>query len=73
MKYTWGDTVEIESNAPDKYKKFNLGEIVGYFIIEDEQNSNQFNLPIGTILYTIEFGDGTDIDIPEQYLKKYER
>lgn len=39
--------------------------------VKPEQLSNEFNIHIGDWLYTVEFGDGSSIEIPESYLEKY--
>jgi hypothetical protein len=40
--------------------------------IETEEQSRVFGYPAGTTIYTVEFGDGTDANIPEKLLKSIE-
>jgi hypothetical protein len=68
-RYTWGDTVRIKFTAPAHFRPSDLGEVCGMWMVETEENAAARNEPIGTITYTVEFGDGTSLQIPEQYLE----
>jgi transcription elongation GreA/GreB family factor len=46
-----------------------LAEIVGIREIEIEAEARQFDAPIGSKLYLIEFGDGTALEIPETWIE----
>jgi hypothetical protein len=41
--------------------------------VKSEKLSNEFNIHIGDWLYTIEFGDGSSIEIPDVISKKIYR
>ena len=60
MKFDYGDEVV----AVTRDDVGNVAErrciIVGITPIESEEQSRHFKRPIGTVLYTVEFGDGTD-------------
>jgi hypothetical protein len=68
-KYTWGDSVKMnkvdENNAVSKVP----AEVVGITIVETEQQSKHFNVPIGHVFYTIEFSDGSSQFVSEDSLE----
>lgn len=66
--FDWGHSVKITNKAPEKYRDMEYGDICGIRIIETEKTANQFNEPIGTILYMIESKDGVTLEIPEKFL-----
>jgi hypothetical protein len=37
--------------------------------VEREEQERVFEYPLGTVLYTVEFGDGTDTLVPESDLR----
>jgi hypothetical protein len=71
-QYTWGETVKIANDAPKEYKPGELAEICSMWEIETDANSRIRGEPVGTIIYSIEFGDGTIIELPDRYLEKYQ-
>ena len=71
-QYTWGETVKIVSGAPKTYRPGKLAEICSMWEIRTDENSKARGEPIGTVIYSIEFGDGTLMEIPDRYLEKYQ-
>jgi hypothetical protein len=65
MKFGCGDEALLRS----KDDPGNGGEkrcaVVGITPVENEEQAKRFRHPVGTILYTVEFGDGTDALVPE--------
>jgi ribosomal protein L2 len=59
MPFDWGDTVQIASDAPVEFRPGEFGAICGIS-----------NLPSGEVVYTIEFGDGTDIECSGSFIKE---
>ena len=43
--------------------------VVSITAIETERLSKHFDAPIGTVFYTVEFGDGSDAFVPEKQLE----
>lgn len=72
-QYTWGETVRITIDAPKNYRPGELAEICSIWEIETNENSVLRGEPVGTIIYSIEFGDGTLVEIPGRYLEKYQK
>ena len=69
--YTWGDFVKIKEISPSKYEPGKLGSICGIWTINSPVTSHEYEMPFGTVMYTIEFEDGNAIEIPEDYLDRY--
>lgn len=69
-KFTYGDTVKVMKDAPQSFKPGELAEVCSMWIIETEENSLSRGEPLGSTIYSIEFGDGTIVEVPERYLKK---
>jgi hypothetical protein len=72
-KFTWGETVKIAIEAPKVYKPGELAEICSMWKIENDENSKSRGEPVGTVFYSIEFGDGTLMEIPDRYIEKYQK
>jgi len=71
-KYTWNDYVYIKNNAPELFHPGEIGVICGMSKIKFEETAKKYHSKIGDWIYTIEFGDGSDIQVPEIYLEKYQ-
>lgn len=69
--FTWNDVVTIKSDAPVAYFPNEIAVICGMEQIKSEKLSKEFRINIGDWLYTVEFGDGSSIEVPEVYLAKY--
>jgi hypothetical protein len=69
--FNWNDLVVVTSNPPNLYPSGTIAVVCGMEQIKSEKLANKFNLLIGDWIYTIEFGDGSSIEIPERYLEKY--
>lgn len=70
--FTWNDLIVIKSNAPSCFFSNKLAVVCGMEQIRSEKLSRDFNLELGNWLYTVEFGDGSSIEVPECYLEKYQ-
>ena len=56
-KFTWGDSVQVADEAPSRYRSGAYGSICGIHELESQ------------VLYTVEFGDGAAIEVPEDHLR----
>lgn len=68
-KFTWGDTVNVASHAPTLYEPGSVCYVVGIGALITDERLRRFNLPYGTIAYTVEYADGHSIEVPEKYLE----
>lgn len=71
-KFTWGDSVMITKNAPNCFHPGEIVSICSVIKIDPEDVEKQPSLIEPTWLYTVEFGDGSSIELPECYLEPYE-
>ena len=69
MKFNYGDEVVLTQVEGGGRLATRACAIVGITPLETEEQSRIFGYPVGTTLYTVEFGDGTDADVPEDLLK----
>ena len=69
MKFDWGE----EAIVRIKDEVGNIAErrcaVVGFTSVENQEQAKHFQRPVGTVLYTVEFGDGTDALVPEADLR----
>lgn len=70
--FTWNDLVIIKFNAPSLYCPGQIAVVCGMEQVKSTKLSIEFNIKIGDWLYTVEFGDGSSIEIPEIFLEKYQ-
>lgn len=68
MKYDYGDDVLVDTAGRNGSALKQSGTVVGISPVENAAQSRAFEYPIGTILYTVEFGDGSDGLFPEEQL-----
>jgi hypothetical protein len=69
MKFKYGDAVilgEIDANGNSINRP---ASVVAITSVETEQQTQAFGYPLGTVLYTVEFGDGSDQLVPEDVLE----
>ena len=71
-KFDWNEYVIVSSNAPMEIHSNENAYIVGMEKVNNDKLAKEYNTSIGKWIYTIEFDDGSDVTIPEEYLEKYE-
>lgn len=64
MKFDYGDSVQLTGTLKPC-------EVVGITAVENARQAEVFNVPIGTVLYTVEFADGSDALVPEIALEAF--
>jgi hypothetical protein len=69
MRFTWGDSVRVKTEAPAEARPGALAEVVAITEIENERQATKFAAGIGAIFYQIEFGDGVAMELPEGLLE----
>jgi hypothetical protein len=71
-KFTWGDPICIVKSAPFQFHPGEFASVCGFYKVISEETAREFQCSIGDWVYTVEFQDGSDIEIAEHYLEKYE-
>lgn len=69
-KFTWGDSVIIRKNSPTKFHPGGFASVCGFHKVQSKETAKELECKIGDWVYTVEFGDGSDIQVPESYLDK---
>jgi hypothetical protein len=69
MKFDYGDEVLLKTKDDARSVAEKRGAIVGVTPVETQEQAEHFERPVGTVLYTVEFGDGTDALVPEADLR----
>ena len=71
-KFTWNDIVKIKKTVPSDLSKKEIGVICGMGKIQNQELADKYYSQIGNWMYTVEFGDGSDLIIAEEHLEKYD-
>ncbi|MGZ3634066.1 MAG: hypothetical protein ACXU9U_02250 [Parachlamydiaceae bacterium] len=69
---TWGEDAQVVVTAPQQYRPGAIGSVCGIHVITSPSVAKEFCQALGSKFYSIEFGDGSSIEIPEVYLEKYQ-
>ncbi|MCP4935361.1 MAG: hypothetical protein GY927_14455 [bacterium] len=62
----------MKASAPAKYRALDYTEVCGISAIYIEIRGQDFDEPLGTLVYLVEAGNGEAIEIPERHLEPYE-
>ena len=68
MKYNYGDDVIFKTRDETGNVVAKPCTVVGITPVATEEQSRALNSPLGSVLYTVEFGDGSDAFVPEEQL-----
>ena len=69
FKYDHGQTVQIVETAPECLRPGTFVAVVGMITNNSEDITPWGTFPVGTDFYTIEYDDGSSMEIPEKYLR----
>lgn len=69
-KFSYGDAVTIKQNAPSSLHPGEFGSVCSLNQITSEHVAEEFKCQVGEWIYTIELGNGSDIQVAECYLDK---
>jgi hypothetical protein len=70
-KFTWGETVVIKKSATPHLHPGEIASVCSVVKIQAEDVKKQPSLIEPTWLYTVEFGDGSSIELTECYLEPF--
>ena len=65
MNFDYGNEVVVSTADSAGNVVERLGVVVSITPIETEEQAKYFKRRLGDVLYTVEFGDGTDLLVPE--------
>ena len=66
MKFDYSDEVTVATRAQSGETKKRRGAIVGITSVETAEPARDFGFPVGSTLYAVEFGDGSDELVPKE-------
>jgi hypothetical protein len=69
MKFDCGDEVKLRTKDDAGTVAEKPCAVVSITPVESEEQTRHFKRPVGTILYTVEFSDGTDALVTEADLQ----
>ncbi len=67
--FTWGDSVLVSGDAEERYRPGQIGSVCGVTEVGSNELAKVLKVPQGSYAYTVEYDDGTDELIPEEYLR----
>lgn len=67
--FTWNDLVLIKFDALSSYSPGKIAIVCGMTQVESEFQVQTHKIDIGDWIYTLEFSDGSSIEVPEVYLE----
>jgi hypothetical protein len=69
-KLDWGDEVVVSAEADEGQRPGERGAVCGSRKVEGKKAAIILGLPVGTMLYQVEFDDGFIAEIAETLLKR---
>lgn len=69
MKYDYGDDLILKADDGRGNVVQKVCTVVGITSVDNAEQSRAFGQPVGTVLYSIEFGDGSDALVVEERLE----
>ena len=70
MKFDYGDEVVLRTQDASGQVVAKACAVVGITTVESTAQSAALDYPSGTVLYTVEFDDGSDLLVPEGRLER---
>jgi hypothetical protein len=71
-KFTLGDAIIVALHAPHRFFPGESASVSNFYKITSEEGAKEFQCNVGDWIYTVEFSDGSDLQIAEHYLEKYD-
>ena len=69
MKFDYGDDVILRSHDASGNLITKPCTVVSITTVDNEEQSRALKALVGSVLYTVEFGDGSDAFVPENQLE----
>ena len=68
-RFTWGDSVRVKADAPPEFRPGECGEVVTITEIDTQAKADLYEVPVGSTVYQIEFGDGEAEEVPATWVE----
>ena len=69
LKFDRNENVAIAENAPAKFRPSAVAWMISGRMVENELQAQAVGYPVNTILYLVEYADGSDVEIPGEFLR----
>lgn len=69
LEFERNENVVIAENAPAKFRPSQLAWVISGRVVENELQSSAVGYPVGTILYLVEYTDGSDVEMPGEFIR----
>ena len=69
FKYDYGQTARIVTHAPAGFRSQERVAVVGMRVVRRKNEATAAGHSVGTHLYTVEYSDGSSVEIPEEYIE----
>jgi hypothetical protein len=68
-EFAQGENIMIADNAPAQFRPSALAWAISGRVVENELQAKAVGYPINTVLYLVEYMDGSDIEMPVEFLR----
>lgn len=69
FEFERNENVAIAENAPAKFRPSQLAWAISGRVVENELQSQAVGYPVGTILYLVEYMDGSSVEMPGEFIR----
>jgi len=69
LEFERNENVVIAEGAPAKFKPSQLAWVISGRVVENELQSQAVGYPVDTILYLVEYMDGSDLEMPGEFIR----
>lgn len=69
LEFERNENVAIAENAPAKFRPSQLAWVISGRIVESELQSQAVGYPVGTLLYLVEYMDGSSVEMPGEFIR----
>lgn len=69
LKFECNENVAVAENAPAKFRPSQLAWVISGRVVENELQSQAVNYPVGTLLYLVEYMDGSSVEMPGEFIR----
>lgn len=69
LEFERNENVVIAENAPAKFRPSQLAWVISGQVVENELQAKTLGYPVGTLLYLVEYMDGSDMKMPGEFIR----
>ena len=69
LKFERNENVVVAENAPERFRPSEFAWVISERVVETELQAQAIGYPVNTMLYLIEYMDGSDVEMPGEFLR----